>query len=153
MIFRPLCILQYIPGDPSSRVVISAPHGGYKKEIGCPPRIHGCKLQGQCIYNAQRRAPCPGKVCRTNPKMDTGTKEIAEKLADLLGQKIGSRPHLVIMEVHRSQIDANREVREACMHCEACEKVYKDYHSKVCQSTGVTERVLRKVGVLKSDRS
>ena len=66
--------------------------------------------------------------------MDTGTKEIAEKLADLLGQKIGSRPHLVIMEVHRSQIDANREVREACMHCEACEKVYKDYHSKVCQS-------------------
>ena len=52
--------------------------------------------------------------------MDTGTKEIAEKLADLLGQKIGSRPHLVIMEVHRSQIDANREVREACMHCEAC---------------------------------
>ena len=66
--------------------------------------------------------------------MDTGTKEIAEKLADLLGQKMGSRPHLVIMEVHRSQIDANREVREACMHCEACEKVYKDYHSKVCQS-------------------
>ena len=85
--------------------------------------------------------------------MDTGTKEIAEKLADLLGQKIEYRPHLVIMEVHRSQIDANREVREACMHCEACEKVYKDYHSKVCQSTGVTERVLRKVGVLKSDRS
>ena len=66
--------------------------------------------------------------------MDTGTKEIAEKLADLLGQKMGSRPHLVIMEVHRSQIDANREVREACMHCEACEKVYKDYHSKVCQN-------------------
>ena len=66
--------------------------------------------------------------------MDTGTQEIAEKLADLLGQKIGSRPHLVIMEVHRSQIDANREIREACMHCQACEKVYRDYHSKIEES-------------------
>jgi len=38
------------------------------------------------------------------------------------------------MEVHRSQIDANREIREACMHCQACEKVYRDYHSKIEES-------------------
>ena len=91
-------------------------------------------MQGQCIYNALRKAPCPGEVCRTNPKMDTATREIASQLTDLLAQKIGLRPHLVVMEVHRSQIDANREIREACMHCQACEEVYTAYHNKVCLS-------------------
>ena len=66
---------------------------------------------------------------------DSATKEIATQLTDLLAKKIGHRPHLVIMEAHRTQIDANREIRQACMGCEACEEVYNAYHTRVGYST------------------
>ena len=73
----------------------------------------------------------PELECKINSKADSRTKEIAEDLVDLIKQKLGKMPHLIALKPHRSQIDANREINEACMGCSACEVAYNSYHSKV----------------------
>ena len=44
---------------------------------------------------------------------DVGTKDLAERTADLLEKKTGSRPYLVIAKFSRKFLDANRQEDEA----------------------------------------
>ena len=60
------------------------------------------------------------------------TLKYAENLVDLIEQKLGVKPYLISMNVHRSQIDANRgNLEVACMGCKNCFATYQAYHHQV----------------------
>lgn len=139
-----MCILAAVSATEGSKnydytagnvnIIITAPHGGYDKDIGCLPRIDGCLLSSQCIFDTTRTEPCPAKVCKANPRADTNTKILAEDLVQLITDGLGKRPHLISMKAHRVQIDANRgDLDEACMGCQACLEAYEQYHGKIRQ--------------------
>lgn len=116
-------------------MIITAPHGGYDKDIGCLPRIDGCLVSSECIYDPSRMNPCPNKVCKANPRADTNTKILAEELVQIISDQGFNglqRPHLITMKAHRVQIDANRgDLNEACMGCLTCLEAYQEYHGKI----------------------
>ena len=92
-------------------IILTAPHGGGAAIPGVPER----KGDG---------------VTRFNPKADTNTDILTEKLADALEQKLGKRPYVVIARFHRKYIDANRRPEDAFESPEA-KATYDEYHAAI----------------------
>lgn len=63
---------------------------------------------------------------------DTGTKDLAERTADLLEKKTGSRPYLVIAKFSRKFLDANRQEDEAQESPETI-PAYRYYHDQIAK--------------------
>lgn len=61
---------------------------------------------------------------------DVGTRDLAERVADLLQQQTGRRPYLVIAKVSRKQVDMNRPESEAVESGELL-PAYRAYHAQV----------------------
>lgn len=61
---------------------------------------------------------------------DLGTGELARRTADLIGQKTGKRPYLVIAEFSRKYVDANRPPEEA-YESDAAAPAYRAYHDRL----------------------
>ncbi len=77
----------YVPGE--LPVILSAPHDGPIKASEITDRSYG--------------------VTRN----DGHTLELTHAMQDAFRQLTGQAPHVVIMRLHRSKLDANREIREA----------------------------------------
>jgi N-formylglutamate amidohydrolase len=92
-------------------IILTAPHGGSAAIPGVPER----KGDG---------------ATRFNPRADTNTDILTEKLADALEQKLGKRPYVVIARFHRKYIDANRRPQDAFESPEA-KATYDAYHAAV----------------------
>ena len=92
-------------------IILTAPHGGSVASPGVPAR----KGDG---------------VTRFNPRADTNTDILTEKLADALEQKLGKRPYVVIARFHRKCIDANRRPADAFEVPEA-KATYDAYHAEI----------------------
>ena len=92
-------------------IILSAPHGGHAAICGVPER----KGEG---------------VTRFNPRTDTNTDILTEKLADALERKLGKRPYVVIARFHRKYIDANRRPQDAFESPEA-KATYDAYHAAI----------------------
>ena len=87
-------------------VILSAPHGGYERPSDIPDR--NCD------------------VC-TNVN-DAFTRELSLEIADALFQLTGCHPHLVINNLHRSKLDANRNLWEATLGNPDAIKAWNDFH-------------------------
>jgi len=61
---------------------------------------------------------------------DTGTRELAERVASVLETRVGKRPYLVIALFSRKYLDANRSEQEA-MESEDALPAYKAYHGQI----------------------
>jgi N-formylglutamate amidohydrolase len=61
---------------------------------------------------------------------DAGTRELAERVANLLQQKLGRRPYLVIAKFSRKHPDANRTEADA-MESGEMMPAYRAYHDQV----------------------
>lgn len=95
--------VEYIPGDVP--VVVSAPHGGDLQPAEIPERTFG--VTGQ----------------------DRRTQETARLLVDAIGSASGGgTPHVVINRLHRSRLDANREIVEAAQGSVFAEHAWSEYH-------------------------
>lgn len=92
-------------------IVLTAPHGGTLPVPGVPKR----KGDGISKFVTVR---------------DTGTSELAERLADAIAKKLGGRPYLVIARFSRRYIDANREARLA-YESKKAKPIYDAYHSAI----------------------
>jgi glutamine amidotransferase-like uncharacterized protein/N-formylglutamate amidohydrolase len=92
-------------------IILTAPHGGSGAIPGVPER----KGDG---------------VTKFNPRADTNTDILTEKLADALEQKLGKRPYVVIARFHRKYIDANRQPDDAFESPEA-KATYDEYHAAI----------------------
>jgi len=89
-------------------IILSAPHGGRAAIPGVPER----KGEG---------------VSKFNPKSDSNTDLLAEKLAEALERQLGKRPYVVIARFHRKFLDVNRRPGEAFEATEA-QATYEAYH-------------------------
>ena len=95
-------------------IILTAPHGGRAAIPGVDER----KGDG---------------ADRFNPRPDSNTDLLTEKLADALEQKLGKRPYVVIARFHRKYIDANRRPQDAFESTEA-KATYEAYHAAIASA-------------------
>lgn len=100
--------IEYIPGN--LPVVIAAPHGGRKKPESIPNRTSGVTAS------------------------DMNTQELARAVADEIKRRTDRQAHLIICHLHRSKLDANREIVEAAMGNSLAEKAWHEHHAFISEA-------------------
>lgn len=91
-------------------IILSAPHGGHLTPSEIPDRTTG------------------------NNNRDRHTRALTLELADALEALTGQRPIVVINNLHRSKLDANREIVEAAEGNTRAEEAWEDYHSAIAEA-------------------
>jgi N-formylglutamate amidohydrolase len=94
-------------------LVIAVPHGGYERPVDLPDRSTGVMT------------------------MDANTQELGRVIADVIQQRAGGTPHLVLCHLHRSKLDANRDLAEAAQGSALAERAWREHHGfieKACQT-------------------
>ena len=109
--------VEYIAGD--MPLIISAPHGGTLKPAALPDRKAG------------------------EFTSDSNTEELARTLQQVLHQRFGHYPHVIICCLERRKVDCNRDIEEGAGEQPGARQAWSDYHrfietarSNVLASTG-----------------
>lgn len=87
-------------------LIIAAPHGGDLRPDGIPNR--SC---AECVTIN-----------------DAFTQELSIQLYQAIKELTGCYPHLIINRLHRSKLDANREIIEAAGGNDQAEAAWRDFH-------------------------
>merc|ERR1712045_854658 len=111
-----LCLLaranlqsQYIEYEPGTvPIIISAPHGGTEEPDEIADRIAGCPTSDGCVYEKDESCASSSE-CGIVTVRDSYTIEIARSIADTVEELLGARPYLVINNMNRKKMDANRD--------------------------------------------
>ncbi len=106
--------VEYVPGD--LPVVISVPHGGALAPASIPNRTVGTTAT------------------------DTNTVELGRALVDALRGRTGRAPHLVIVHLRRTKLDANREVVEAAQGNPEAVRAWEEYHAFIEQAASAVRQ-------------
>lgn len=93
---------EYQPGG--LPLVIVAPHGGKEKPEDIPDRTTGVMA------------------------MDANTQELVREMADIVKDRTGLPPHVVVCRLHRSKVDVNRPLPEAAEGNPAAELAWREHH-------------------------
>uniref|UniRef100_A0A7M5XCK0 Uncharacterized protein n=1 Tax=Clytia hemisphaerica TaxID=252671 RepID=A0A7M5XCK0_9CNID len=124
---EPFC--EYTEGDCQSRIVINSPHGGDLQPPDVPERDGGCFVDGKCKWehfcSPKNVKKCPGIVEVTN---DDHTQTITRYIVNFIKDLTGARPHFTRNNLHRSRIDANREIHESTYDFPSMVETYGEYH-------------------------
>ncbi|MES2090751.1 MAG: N-formylglutamate amidohydrolase, partial [Pseudomonadota bacterium] len=110
--------IEYIPGD--LPLVIAAPHGGRVKPSNIPTRTDGVV------------------------DIDANTQELARTIASVIHAETGRHIHLVICHLHRSKLDANRDLFEASQGSDLATHAWKEHHAYIDQAC---ESAVKQFGV------
>jgi hypothetical protein len=94
--------IEYTPGD--LPLVIAAPHGGRLTPEEIPDRTNG-------VVGA-----------------DVNTQELARTIADVIHEATGRHIHLIICRLHRSKLDANRDLAEAAQGNALAAQAWQEHH-------------------------
>ncbi len=100
--------VEYVPGD--YPLVVSVPHGGALTPATIPDRTVG--------------------VTAT----DTNTIELGRAVSQAFATRTGRAPHLVIVHLRRTKLDANREVVEAAQGNADAIRAWQEYHGFIEQA-------------------
>lgn len=100
--------IEYVPGD--LPLIIAAPHGGRIMPGEIPDRTNGVT------------------------DIDANTQELARTIAAVVHADTGRHIHLVICRLHRSKLDANRELAEAAQGSAVAEQAWKEHHAFIDQA-------------------
>ena len=95
--------IEYIPGD--LPLIITAPHGGRLTPEEIPNRTNGVT------------------------DIDANTQELARTIAAVIHAETGRHIHLVVCRLHRSKLDANREIVEAAQGNSLAEQAWREHHA------------------------
>lgn len=96
--------------------MISVPHGGALTPASIPNRTVGTTVT------------------------DTNTVELGRALSDALRARTGRTPHLVIVHLRRTKLDANREVVEAAQGNAEATRAWEEYHAFIEQATNAVRQ-------------
>jgi N-formylglutamate amidohydrolase len=88
-------------------IIITAPHGGRLEPTAIPDR--------NCA------------TCTT--VMDGNTMELAYQIDTAIQQAFGCFPHIVVNQLHRIKLDANREIVEAALGNTDAETAWREWHN------------------------
>ena len=100
--------IEYVPGD--LPLVIAAPHGGSLMPPEIPDRARGVV------------------------DIDANTQELARTIASEIHSQTGRHIHLIICHLHRSKLDANRELAEAAQGSQQAEHAWEEHHNFIAQA-------------------
>lgn len=114
--------IEYLCG--SLPLILSAPHGGLLEPDSIPDR--------DCDN--------PDITCVN----DYNTQELSRAIAQSLYDLTGCYPHLVINRLHRSKLDANREIGEAAGGHPLAEQAWSDFHAFLDSASSRVEAVYGK---------
>lgn len=123
--------IEYVPG--TTNVIIAAPHGGDEKPSSIPDRDAGCYIGGTCIY-AHDCGVKDFDNCKVSTAKDMYTRETAQRVADSFQQQFGVKPYVVINHLHRSKMDANREINEAAFQVAEAELAWFEFQNFINES-------------------
>lgn len=93
---------EFIAGD--GPLILSAPHGGSLAPADIPDRTVGTTAT------------------------DLNTDPLARALATAILTHTGKRPHLILVRLRRTKLDANREIVEAANGHPVAERAWREYH-------------------------
>ena len=85
-------------------IILSAPHGGWKKPTEIPDRTNGIT------------------------EIDTNTYQITKAIMDTLSVRFGGKPHVILCLLERLKLDANRDSAEAAEGNIYAERAWAEYH-------------------------
>ena len=114
----------YIAGDKDSKLIITAPHGGKTKPSYVRSRTADYSY-GNLItdpYNNDKSF---------SETEDLNTKDFAETIATAIKAKTGLRPHLIVNNLHRSKLDANRRMEVAAQGDRNAENTWKAFQKYI----------------------
>ena len=94
---------EYIPGE--LPVILSAPHGGLLRPSEMPDRRAGVHLN------------------------DLNSRELTLAMRDALLNLTGRAPHVIINHLHRTKLDANRDIEEAAEGDPFAEQAWREFHA------------------------
>ncbi|WP_395752321.1 hypothetical protein [Prosthecobacter sp.] len=100
--------IEYVPGD--LPLIISVPHGGRLKPAEIPDRTSGVV------------------------DIDANTHELARAIASVIHAETGRHTHLIICRLHRSKLDANRELAEAAQDSPLAQQAWTEHHDFIAQA-------------------
>ena len=92
----------YYPGN--SPIILSAPHGGDLTPDDIPNRTWGTTVT------------------------DTNTKQLTLAIMNFLDSNYNIKPHVIINNLKRTKLDANRDKAEAAQGDLSAERAYDEYH-------------------------
>jgi len=135
-------LIEYIKGDPGSKIILTAPHGGLNDPGNVTRRIAGCsptKIKGECIYT--KNSTCADdKNCRVVSVTDAFTIQILKSAAQVVKNQTGMQPHIIISHLKRTFLDPNRNITEAAQGDAFATKVYNNFHGAVEEAKASVER-------------
>jgi N-formylglutamate amidohydrolase len=94
--------IEYIAGE--LPVILSAPHGGTLRPAEIPDRTYGTTVT------------------------DLNTGELALAIDSALVRLTGRHAHVVIVRLHRTKLDANRDLAEGAQRDAEAEQAWHDFH-------------------------
>jgi hypothetical protein len=95
--------VEYVAGD--APLIVAAPHGG-----------------------TTTPAELPARTCGTTAR-DLGTLELARAIQAAVLARTGRRPHVVLLHLHRSRLDANRDSTEATCGDPLALTAWREWHA------------------------
>jgi N-formylglutamate amidohydrolase len=104
--------IEYIPGD--LPLVVCSPHGGRETPESIPDRTQGVV------------------------QPDANTQELARTFAGVVHARTGHHMHLIISNLHRKELDPNREIVEAAQGNVIAEQAWNEYHGFIAQACAAT---------------
>ncbi|MDB6005112.1 MAG: N-formylglutamate amidohydrolase [Prosthecobacter sp.] len=104
--------IEYIPGD--LPLVVCSPHGGRLTPEDIPDRTGGVV------------------------QPDVNTQELARAFAEVVHARTGHHMHLIISNLHRKELDPNREIEEAAQGSPIAQKAWNEYHGFIAQACAAT---------------
>lgn len=107
-------LIEYRPGG--LPLIIGAPHGGYLKPKHLATRTYGVVDQ------------------------DSNTQELARMIQAAFVRKVGAAPHLVVCQLHRSKMDANREIVEAAQGGPGAEQAWRDWQGFIIKAKVIVQK-------------
>jgi hypothetical protein len=103
--------VEYIPGN--LPVIFTAPHGG--------------ALQPSSIPNRTAET-CGGSATTVT---DSNTEQLTRAIQSAFHERTGGYPHIVIVHLRRTKLDANRDLPEAACGNEEAEQAWHEFHEFV----------------------
>lgn len=100
--------VEYIAGN--MPLIFTAPHGGSLTPTSIPTRT---------------ASACGGEATTS---ADLDTEDLARHIRTEFFNRTGKYPHIVINRLHRSRLDANREIGEAACGNAQSQEAWRDYH-------------------------
>ena len=97
--------VEYIAGD--LPIIITVPHGGSLVPAEIPDRT------GSDITTVR----------------DSNTEELGRTIGNVFANRVGGRPHIIIMRLRRTKIDANRAIVEATLGNRLAGRAWIEFHS------------------------